>query len=87
MDVAIIRQTDHKREGAELAAFIKELRADVNPEGVAGVPHVAGWIPPHRRSLRAAAERMRSRPVVQYLRCGECVACKDAGGGRVRCSD
>jgi len=73
----IFTQTEHKREGADLDDLLGSLRADVNPEGVPGVPHLEGWVPP----TAAQWSRMlddRARAPVPRLKgpsCGACDSC------------
>ena len=51
-------QTEHLREGSDLDDFLESLRGDVNPEGIPGVPHVEGWVPP---ATAARSHRLRGR--------------------------
>ena len=78
-------QTEHKRDGADLDDFLESLRGDVNPEGVPGVPHVHGWVPPIATArLRNLAAGSHPPLALEWPRCGTCASCRQPWLNKVR---
>ena len=67
-------------------AFLGSLRADVNPEGVPGVPHLDGWVPPTAAQWsRMLDERARAPvPRLKGPSCGACASCRQPWLKQVR---
>ena len=66
--------------------FLESLRADVNPEGVPGVPHVEGWVPPTAAQWSRMLDA-RARAPVPRLKgrgCGACASCRQPWLHQVR---
>ena len=79
-------QTERKREGADLDDFLELLRTDVNPEGVPGVPHMDGWVPP-TAALWSRMQDGRARaphPRIKGPSCGACASCRQPWLHQVR---